>query len=53
MQRSTTTWLAATAGLLMASSSAYAAGFWTDAAKPYAGTTIRGVSESTPPSNFV
>jgi multiple sugar transport system substrate-binding protein len=27
--------------------------FWADAAKPYAGVTIRGVSESTPPSNYV
>jgi multiple sugar transport system substrate-binding protein len=26
--------------------------WWTEAAKPYAGVTIRGVSESTPPSNF-
>ncbi len=28
-------------------------GWWADAAAPYAGTTIRGVSESTPPSNYV
>lgn len=27
--------------------------FWAEAAKPYAGVTIRGVSESTPPSNYV
>ena len=27
--------------------------WWADAAAPYAGTTIRGVSESTPPSNYV
>lgn len=27
--------------------------FWAEAAKPYAGATIRGVSESTPPSNYV
>src|SRR3712207_994329 len=27
--------------------------FWAEAGKPYAGTTIRGVSESTPPSNYV
>lgn len=26
--------------------------WWAEAAKPYAGVTIRGVSESTPPSNF-
>ncbi|MCP4308723.1 MAG: extracellular solute-binding protein, partial [bacterium] len=29
------------------------ADFWSDAAKPYEGATIRGVSESTPPSNYV
>ena len=29
------------------------ADFWSDAAKPYQGVTIRGVSESTPPSNYV
>ena len=28
-------------------------GWWAEAAAPYAGTTIRGVSESTPPSNYV
>lgn len=27
--------------------------FWTTAAEPYKGATIRGVSESTPPSNYV
>lgn len=27
--------------------------FWAEAAKPYAGVAIRGVSESTPPSNYV
>lgn len=27
--------------------------FWAAAAAPYAGTTLRGVSESTPPSNYV
>ena len=27
--------------------------WWADAAAPYAGVTIRGVSESTPPSNYV
>ena len=29
------------------------ADFWSDAGAPYKGTTIRGVSESTPPSNYV
>ncbi|MCY3779539.1 MAG: extracellular solute-binding protein, partial [Chloroflexi bacterium] len=28
-------------------------GWWAEAAAPYAGVTIRGVSESTPPSNYV
>lgn len=28
-------------------------GWWAEAAAPYAGATIRGVSESTPPSNYV
>ena len=28
-------------------------GWWAEAAAPYAGSTIRGVSESTPPSNYV
>lgn len=32
---------------------ALAADFWSDAGKPYRGVTIRGVSESTPPSNYV
>jgi multiple sugar transport system substrate-binding protein len=27
--------------------------WWAEAAAPYAGTTIRGVTESTPPSNYV
>jgi multiple sugar transport system substrate-binding protein len=27
--------------------------FWSEAAKPYEGVTIRGISESTPPSNYV
>ncbi len=52
MQRRSIAWLAGLGSLLLAGT-ASAAGFWTDAAKPYAGTTIRGVSESTPPSNFV
>jgi len=29
------------------------ADFWSDAAAPFKGATIRGVSESTPPSNYV
>lgn len=29
------------------------ADFWSDAGAPYKGTTIQGVSESTPPSNYV
>jgi len=40
---------AAAASLEVESGSA----FWAEAGKPYAGTTIRGVSESTPPSNYV
>ena len=43
--------LAATA--LMSLGSAAHADFWSDAAAPYKGVTIRGVSESTPPSNYV
>ena len=38
---------------LMAVTTFAHADFWSDAAKPYAGVTIRGVSESTPPSNDV
>ena len=38
---------------LMAVTTFAHADFWSDAAKPYAGVTIRGVSESTPPSNYV
>jgi multiple sugar transport system substrate-binding protein len=38
---------------VFAVSSAAHADFWSDAAKPYQGVTIRGVSESTPPSNYV
>jgi len=29
------------------------AAWWSSAAEAYAGTTLRGVSESTPPSNYV
>ena len=38
---------------LMAATSAARADFWSDAGAPYKGVTIRGVSESTPPSNYV
>ncbi len=38
---------------LMAATSAVRADFWSDAGAPYKGVTIRGVSESTPPSNYV
>lgn len=41
------------AAALMAATSAANADFWSDAGAPYKGTTIRGVSESTPPSNYV
>ncbi len=38
---------------IMAAASPAWADFWSDAAAPYKGATIRGVSESTPPSNYV
>jgi multiple sugar transport system substrate-binding protein len=38
---------------LIAAASAARADFWADAGAPYKGVTIRGVSESTPPSNYV
>lgn len=38
---------------LLASASPAKSDFWSDAGKPYEGVTIRGVSESTPPSNYV
>jgi multiple sugar transport system substrate-binding protein len=38
---------------LLAGTSAARADFWSEAAKPYSGAVIRGVSESTPPSNYV
>ncbi|MEM7024933.1 MAG: extracellular solute-binding protein [Pseudomonadota bacterium] len=37
----------------MVSGTAFAQDFWADAAKPYEGVTIRGISESTPPSAYV
>lgn len=43
--------LAATA--LLATASLAKADFWSDAGAPYKGVTIRGISESTPPSNYV
>ena len=42
----------ATASMLVAVSGARA-DFWADAGAPYKGVTIHGVSESTPPSNYV
>ena len=47
--------VAAFASVLLAGSSLAHAdtGFWAEAGKPFAETTIRGVSESTPPSNYV
>lgn len=44
--------LALTLGVLGATSPAWA-DFWSDAGAPYKGVTITGVSESTPPSNYV
>lgn len=45
--------LGAIAAGLMAGVAPAKADFWADAGKELAGTTIRGVSESTPPSNYV
>jgi multiple sugar transport system substrate-binding protein len=42
-----------TALLVVGLVSAQDASWWATAAEPYKGATIRGVSESTPPSNFV
>jgi multiple sugar transport system substrate-binding protein len=41
------------AAALLMTVSAARADFWSDAAAPYKGVTIRGISESTPPSNYV
>jgi multiple sugar transport system substrate-binding protein len=41
------------AAALLLTISAAKADFWSDAAAPYKGVTIRGISESTPPSNYV
>jgi multiple sugar transport system substrate-binding protein len=46
-------WLIAPVAALAMSGTATAQDFWTEAAKPYEGATIRGVSESTPPSAYV
>ena len=46
-------WLIAPVAALTVSGTAAAQDFWTEAAKPYEGVTIRGVSESTPPSTYV
>ncbi len=43
----------ATSLMALAVASPAMADFWSDAAAPYQGVTIRGVSESTPPSNHV
>ena len=39
--------------VVMCGASAAQADFWSDAGSPYKGVTITGVSESTPPSNYV
>jgi multiple sugar transport system substrate-binding protein len=44
---------AAAAALLGAAPAAAQGDFWAEAGRAYAGATIRGVSESTPPSNYV
>src|SRR5688572_2466859 len=41
------------AAALLTLISAAKADFWSDAGAPYKGATIRGISESTPPSNYV
>ncbi len=46
-------WLGCLATPLVLAGSAGAQDFWSEAAQPYEGVTIRGVSESTPPSNYV
>src|SRR5689334_23086469 len=54
-QMTASRFVAAFASVLLAGSSlAYAdTNFWAEAGKPFARSTIRGVSESTPPSNYV
>jgi multiple sugar transport system substrate-binding protein len=46
-------WLIAPIAALTVSGTAAAQEFWAEAAQPYEGVTIRGVSESTPPSAYV
>jgi multiple sugar transport system substrate-binding protein len=45
--------LGAVAAGLMAGATPAKADFWADAGKEFSGVTIRGISESTPPSNYV
>ena len=45
--------LIATSALALCVATPSFADFWSEAGAPYAGSTIRGVSESTPPSNYV
>jgi multiple sugar transport system substrate-binding protein len=46
-------WLVTSALAMVLVASAARADFWADASAPYKGAVIHGVSESTPPSNFV
>ena len=46
-------WLISSFAAMAMTGGALAQDFWAEAAKPYEGVTIRGVSESTPPSNYV
>ena len=46
-------WTAPLVVALLASAAPAKADFWSDAGKPYEGVIIHGVSESTPPSNYV
>ncbi|TYC63452.1 extracellular solute-binding protein [Rhodobacterales bacterium] len=45
--------LLASTALTLAMGGAACADFWSDASTEYKGVTIRGISESTPPSNYV
>jgi multiple sugar transport system substrate-binding protein len=53
MRRIAFTGAALTVALAVAAGPAAAQSFWATAAAPYKGVTLRGVSESTPPSNYV
>lgn len=53
MRSSLTARSAVAAVAMLAGASAAHADFWSDAGAPYKGATITGVSESTPPSNYV